>query len=75
MDYIGNDVNYYATKAVYIGSNYNPRFEPSPIQKRMIENGLLGRKSGRGYYDYSINSEMPKPNQDKDLGKQIFYRI
>lgn len=75
MDYIGNDVNYYATEAVYIGSNYNPRFEPSPIQKRMIENGLLGRKSGKGYYDYSINSEMPKPNQDKDLGKQIFYRI
>tara|TARA_Y100001970_G_C14136775_1_gene804721 strand:- start:298 stop:1458 length:1161 start_codon:yes stop_codon:yes gene_type:complete len=75
MDYIGNDINYYATESVYIGSDYNPRFKPSKLQKHMVEKGFFGRKSGRGFYDYSLNSEIPKPDKDKNLGKQIFYRI
>ena len=75
MDYIGNDVNYNATEAVYIGSDYNPRYKPSPTQKKMVEDGFLGKKTGRGYYDYSNNSSIPIPKMDVTLGKKIFIRI
>jgi len=75
MDYIGNDVNYSATKAVYDGTNHDPRYKPSPIQKKLMDEGLLGRKSGRGYFDYSESAVNPEPNKDKKLGKKIFNRI
>ena len=75
MDYIGNDINYSATKAVYDGTNHDPRYKPSAIQKKMMDEGLLGRKSGRGYFDYSESAVNPEPNKDKKLGKKIFNRI
>ena len=75
MDYIGNDVNYSATEAVFIGSNYNPRYKPSLTQKRMVDDGLLGRKSGKGYYDYSDDAVIPVPQTDEKSGNQIFNRI
>jgi len=75
MDYIGNDINYSATKAVYDGTNHDPRYKPSPIQKKLMDEGLLGRKSGRGYFDYSESAVNPEPNKDKKLGKKIFNRI
>ena len=75
MDYIGNDVNYKATEAVFIGLNYNPRFKPSSTQKRMVDDGLLGRKSGKGYYDYSDDAIIPGPQNDEESGNQIFNRI
>jgi len=75
MDYIGNDVNYSATKAVYDGTNHDPRYKPSPLQKKLMDEGLLGRKSGKGYFDYSENAVNPEPNKDEKLGQQIFNRI
>jgi len=75
MDYIGNDVNYSATKAVYDGTNHDPRYKPSPIQKKLMDEGLLGRKSGRGYFDYSESAVNPEPNKNEKLGKKIFNRI
>ena len=75
MDYIGNDVNYSATKAVYDGTNHDPRYKPSPIQKKLMDEGLLGRKSGKGYFDYSENAVNPEPNKDEKLGKRIFNRV
>ena len=75
MDYIGNDVNYSATKAVYDGTNHDPRYKPSPIQKKFMDEGLLGRKSGKGYFDYSENAVNPEPNKNEKLGQQIFNRI
>ena len=75
MDYIGNDVNYSATKAVYDGTNHDPRYKPSPIQKKLMDEGLLGRKSGKGYFDYSENAVNPEPNKNEKLGKQIFNRV
>jgi len=75
MDYIGNDVNYSATKAVYDGTNHDPRYKPSPIQKKLMDEGLLGRKSGKGYFDYSENAVNPEPNKNEELGKKIFNRI
>ena len=75
MDYIGNDINYSATKAVYDGTNHDPRYKPSATQKKMMDAGLLGRKSGRGYFDYSESAVNPEPNKDEKLGKKIFNRV
>ena len=75
MDYIGNDINYSATKAVYDGTNHDSRYKPSATQKKMMDDGLLGRKSGRGYFDYSESADNPEPSKDEELGKKIFTRI
>ncbi len=75
MDYIGNDINYTATKAVYDGTNHDPRYKPSPTQKKMMDEGLLGRKSGKGYFDYSESAVNPEPQKNEKLGRKIFSRI
>jgi len=75
MDYIGNDINYVVTETVFKEFFYDPRYRPSFTQKRMVEAGWLGRKSGRGYYDYREGMENPEPNRDKELGLKVLRRI
>jgi 3-hydroxybutyryl-CoA dehydrogenase len=75
MDYIGNDVNYTVTETVFAAFYYDPRYKPSFTQKRHSEAGYLGRKSGRGYYDYSEGAEQQKPTENKVLGERILNRI
>jgi 3-hydroxybutyryl-CoA dehydrogenase len=75
MDYIGNDVNYTVTESVFEAFYYDPRFKPSFTQKRHKEAGFFGRKTGRGFYDYSENAQQPIPNEDAQLGQQIVDRI
>ena len=75
MDYIGNDVNYAVTCSVFEAFYYDPRFKPSFTQKRYSEAGYLGRKSGKGYFDYEKEELNPKPTKDKELGKAIVERI
>ncbi len=53
MDLIGIDVNYAVTKSVYEGFNRISKFKPSEIQNQKIRVGHLGRKTGKGFYDYS----------------------
>jgi 3-hydroxybutyryl-CoA dehydrogenase len=75
MDFIGNDVNFAATKSVYEATFHDSRFRPTLTQQRLFDAGFFGRKSGRGYYDYSPGATMPEPNRDTELGQLIFRRI
>ncbi len=75
MDFIGNDVNLAATKSVYEAMFNDSRFRPALTQQRLVDAGFLGRKSGRGYYDYSPGASAPEPNRDPDLAELIFRRI
>lgn len=75
MDYIGNDVNYKVTESVFTSFFYDPRYKPSFTQKRLAEAGFLGRKSGRGFYDYRPDAVRPEPRRNTELGGQIVWRI
>jgi 3-hydroxybutyryl-CoA dehydrogenase len=52
MDLIGHDTNFAVTNSVYEANFYDKRYMPSLVQKEMVDGGLLGRKSGRGFYRY-----------------------
>jgi len=75
MDLIGHDVNYKVTETVFKEFYYDPRFKPSFAQKRLVEAGRLGKKSGVGFYDYSENADKTEPIKDEKLGKKILNRI
>ncbi len=75
MDYIGHDVNYKVTESVFAAFYYDPRYRPSFTQLRLVEAGYLGRKSGRGFYDYQDKAEPPAPQKDEALGHRIVDRI
>ncbi|WP_154224647.1 3-hydroxyacyl-CoA dehydrogenase [Marinicella rhabdoformis] len=57
MDLIGIDINYSVSQTVYQAMYNDPRFRPSLIQSEMVNAGTLGRKSGRGFYDYAEDAE------------------
>ncbi|MBP6372863.1 MAG: 3-hydroxybutyryl-CoA dehydrogenase [Flavobacterium sp.] len=73
MDLIGHDVNYVVTETVFTAFYFDPKFKPSLTQKRLLEAGFLGRKSGRGFYNYS--QDLPQPTEDVQLAKRIFERV
>jgi 3-hydroxybutyryl-CoA dehydrogenase len=52
MDFIGHDVNLAVTQAIYEASFFDRRYAPSPVQRELVDGGLLGRKSRRGFYRY-----------------------
>jgi len=61
MDLIGLDVNFEVTTQVWKSFDRHPRFEPSRIQQDLVDSGFLGRKSGQGFYDYSVSRKIPSP--------------
>jgi 3-hydroxybutyryl-CoA dehydrogenase len=75
MDFIGNDVNYAVTRSVYDGMFQDPRYKPSLTQKRLVEAGYLGKKSGRGYYSYAAGAAKPQPKNDPKLVEGIYHRV
>lgn len=83
MDFIGNDVNYTVTESVFEAFYFDPRYKPSFTQKRFSEASYLGRKSGKGYYDYSengvstpLNDQKPTSGTERSRSNEtIFERI
>jgi len=77
MDFIGNDVNYTVTESVFEAFYYDPRYKPSFTQKRYAEAGWLGRKSGKGYYDYKDGKTviLNSNGESHADSKKIFERI
>src|SRR5215210_2149450 len=70
-DLIGHDVNLAVSESLFERYYYQPRFRPSHLQRSMVEAGLLGRKSGRGFYDYgagehkeTLEAEGAQPSED-----------
>ena len=59
MDLVGIDTGFEISKSFYEQSFGEPRWRPSPIAARYVAAGLHGRKSGRGYYDYSRDPYRP----------------
>jgi 3-hydroxybutyryl-CoA dehydrogenase len=62
MDLIGHDTNFSVTRSVYEANFYDKRYTPSPIQQELVDGGLLGRKSGRGFYDYTGDAQSQAPD-------------
>ncbi|HQR34904.1 MAG TPA: 3-hydroxybutyryl-CoA dehydrogenase [Blastocatellia bacterium] len=58
-DFVGLDTTYYIANIMFEEFK-DRRFAPPPLLKRMVQAGLYGRKSGRGFYDYS-DPKNPKP--------------
>ena len=61
MDLVGLDVNLAVSKSVYEQTFHDPRLSPNPIQQALVAAGHLGRKAGRGFYDYSASAVRPEP--------------
>ncbi len=75
MDFIGNDINLAATTAVFEATYFDPKYKPFLTQRRLVEAGMLGRKSGKGHYDYSPNAVLAQPTKDQHLGRHVVNRI
>ena len=65
MDLVGLDVNYAVSASVHERMDGHARFAPHPIQRALVEAGHLGRKTGRGFYDYSGEAPIPAQGVDR----------
>ncbi len=75
MDMIGHDVNYVVTETVWQSMFYDARYKPSHTQKRLLEAGWLGKKSGKGFYNYTEQNTTEAIEIDDAQVKSIADRI
>jgi len=64
MDLIGLDINVAVTRSVWEAFFHDARFTPSVTQNEMVAAGYLGRKAGRGFYDYAEGAAKPPPSTE-----------
>ncbi|MEZ5046563.1 MAG: 3-hydroxyacyl-CoA dehydrogenase NAD-binding domain-containing protein [Chitinophagaceae bacterium] len=74
MDLIGHDVNYAVTESVWRAFYFDTKYTPSYTQKRLVEANWLGRKTGRGFYQYPSTTETSIEIKD-ELQSNIIERI
>ncbi|MFT3885779.1 MAG: 3-hydroxyacyl-CoA dehydrogenase NAD-binding domain-containing protein [Flavobacteriales bacterium] len=75
MDLIGNDINFTVTRTVWEAFFFDPRYKPSFTQQRQVESERLGRKTGRGYYDYRAEQAVPPTEVAPEQAKAIVERV
>jgi 3-hydroxybutyryl-CoA dehydrogenase len=75
MDMIGHDVNYVVTETVWKSMYYDPRYTPSLTQKRLLEARWLGKKSGKGFYNYADPNPASSPSVPDSMGQYIVNRV
>lgn len=59
MDLIGHDVNLAVTRSIFDAYHQDPRYRPSLTQQELVAAGWLGRKTGRGFYEYANGAAKP----------------
>jgi 3-hydroxybutyryl-CoA dehydrogenase len=59
LDYVGLDTTYFIANILY-EELHEPKYAPPPLLKQMVTAGFLGRKSGRGFYDYAGGEQPPR---------------
>ena len=75
-DLIGHDVNYKVTETVWSSFYYDPKYKPAFAQKRLVEANWLGRKSGKGFYNYPFSEEdLDLTNVDIGIKEEILNRV
>jgi 3-hydroxybutyryl-CoA dehydrogenase len=74
MDFIGHDVNYAVTSSVWSAMFYDDRYTPSHLQANLVRAGWLGRKTGRGFYEYREGVKVDVPARGNEL-QSHFERI
>ena len=75
MDFIGLDINFAVSQSVFEAFFYEPRFRPTLTQRRLVEAGFLGKKTGRGFYDYRDGATPPEPTRDATVGARVRDRV
>lgn len=74
-DLIGHDVNLAVSESLFSRYYYHPRFRPSYLQRSMVEAGLLGRKSGRGFYGYREGNREQNGEERVQPSPEIALRV
>jgi 3-hydroxybutyryl-CoA dehydrogenase len=75
MDFIGLDVNLAVTRSIFEALGFDPRYLPSLTQQRLVDAGMLGRKTKQGFFDYRDGTREPEPLVDREVGERVFDRI
>ena len=75
LDIIGLDKNYKFQEQIFKSLNWDPKYSPSIIQLRYIEENRIGLTAGKGFYDYETGFVISDPNENQMLGQKIYYRI
>lgn len=73
-DLIGHDVNLSVSESLFERYYYQPRFRPSHLQRSMVEAGTLGRKTGRGFYEYASEAGA-KDTDEERLPEEMALRV